>query len=581
VRRALLAAVVAALSAGAVFAQDVRLRAEVDARRIGLQDQVQLTLTIEGSGINEAGEIALPPMTNLRVVGGPFSSQQVSIVNGSASYSKVESYVLRPLAVGRAEIGSARVRVGGGEKSSAPLTLDVVAGSVVPRRRPVDPFGRDPFGRDPFGQDPFESLLGRRRRAEPKLFVEANPNRTRLHVGEPLVITYYLYAQNVGVTDLRFIDAPQYPGFWSEDLDKPKAPVGEPATVEGETYRRFPVLQKLLFPTRAGTLTVPAARMRIGLQRGFFDMGELGAERATRPVVVTVDPIPEEPGFSGAVGRFRASASSDKASVAFGEAATVRFRVEGAGNIKWVDRGPELVVPGAKVYPPQVKSDLTPGPAGMSGAKTWEYVVIPETAGTLQVPPLAFSYFDPAAGRIVRTETSPLPLRVDASAGGAPVAVTAAPVARSGGAPVLRSDLDLPSRALPELSGLTMAIGLALVALGHIGLWGAARLRGLSRESGSGSRPTRSVRSALKSLSRVGGDSVSKEAAAALIEETLHDVFGPIDDTGPVPGGEKERAAREVLQEVRFLRYAPQLGDYSEKIREVADHASDVVRRWG
>ena len=45
-------------------------------------------------------------------------------------------------------------------------------------------------------------------------------------------------------------------------------------------------------------------------------------------------------------------------------------------------------------------------------------------------------------------------------------------------------------------------------------------------------------------------------------------------------GSDLARAARELLQEVRFIRYAPQLGDYGDKIREVAARAAEVVRRW-
>lgn len=101
-------------------------------------------------------------------------------------------------------------------------------------------------------------------------------------------------------------------------------------------------------------------------------------------------------------------------------------------------------------------------------------------------------------------------------------------------------------------------------------------LEGLLVRGGSASR--RSVRTALRDLERARGGGMTKEAAAALIETALHDLFGPIEDGGP-PGGERERAAREILEEARFLRYAPQLGDYSEKIREVASRAADVVRR--
>ena len=48
-------------------------------------------------------------------------------------------------------------------------------------------------------------------------------------------------------------------------------------------------------------------------------------------------------------------------------------------------------MPGAKVYPPQVKSDLRATPTGITGTKTWEFVVVPETGGALDVPALAFT----------------------------------------------------------------------------------------------------------------------------------------------------------------------------------------------
>jgi hypothetical protein len=64
----------------------------VDARKIGVQDQVQLTITVEGTGAPD--EIALPALTNLEVVGGPYQSTQVSIVNGRISQSRSTTYVL-------------------------------------------------------------------------------------------------------------------------------------------------------------------------------------------------------------------------------------------------------------------------------------------------------------------------------------------------------------------------------------------------------------------------------------------------------------------------------------------------------
>lgn len=563
--RALLAAALLLLPAAA--RAQFTLRSEVDARKVGLQDQIQLTLTVEGSGAPD--EIPLPPLVNLDAVAGPFQSSQVSIVNGRMSQSRSLSYVLQPRAVGKAEVGA--VHAGG--QSAPAIAIEVVAGSVRSR----EPQRQDPFGRDPFG-DPLEDFFGRRRgRAEaPRLLMEAQPSRTRLRVGEPLLLTYWLYTQT-SVTDLQFKEAPQFAGFWVEDLERAQGPPsGEPATVEGQSYRRFPVLRKLLFPTKAGTLTLPASVFRIGLARtGFFDSGG-SVERTTKPVTVAVEPLPDAPGFSGAVGRFRATASLDREAVPLGEAATLRFRVEGTGNLKWIDRGPELALPGAKVFPPQSKSDLRTTPSGIAGSRTWEFVVVPETSGVVEIRPLAFSYFDPAAGRIVTAETAPLALRVEggtvaAGLAGAPVASA---VARATGALPLRSDLGKPAAGVLSSRALIALSGLALLL--HAGLWGAERLRGGSRGA-LHAASSRSVRGALRDLERAAREAMSKEQAASLVEKALDEAFGAIPDADE---SERARVVRALLDDVRFVRYAPQLGDYSDKLKDLAARAAEAVRRW-
>ena len=335
---------------------------------------------------------------------------------------------------------------------------------------------------------------------------------------------------------------------------------------------------KLLFPTKSGRLTIPATNLRLGLPRqSFFDSGGV-VQRVTKEVVVTVDPIPETAGFSGAVGRFRVAATVDKPTLALGEAATLRFKVEGTGNLKWIDKAPEVVVPGAKVYPPTVKSDLKPSPTGISGSRTWEFVVVPETTGDLEVPALTFSYFDPAAGRLEAASTSPLALRVEGgtAAAGMPLPLPAA-LPRTGALP-LRSDLDRDRIRASGWGPAALGGALAVTLVAHGLLFGLGNLgRRSSPAKGAASR--RSVRAALSELDRVGKDGLTKESAATLIEKALVEAFGPLEgeDAETTEGRE---AARALLEDVHFVRYAPQLGDYSEKLRELAARAAATIKRW-
>jgi hypothetical protein len=564
-----------------LLAQEASVRAEVDATKIGVDDQVQLTITIEGRSAELAEDIVLPSLKNLRRAGGPFTQTQVSIVNGAMSQSKSYTYVLQPLAPGPAEIGAAHVKLTSGEKTTAPIAIEVVKGSVRPApAQPANPFDED------FGEDPFASIFGSRRpraQAQPKLNVVAAASRNDVHVGEPVVVTYYLYTQT-SVTGVQLAEAPQYPGFWAEDLEEPKGnPQGERTTLDGVSYVRFPILRKLLFPTKTGKLTIPAATFRFGLPRvSFFDAGSSTVQRASKPLTVTVAPIPTDPQFSGAVGQFQVTASIDPATVGIGDAAMLRFQLRGTGNLKWVDRGPEVKISGAKVYPPQTKSDLKVGPEGMKGSRTWEFVVVPETSGTLEIPSLPFAYFDPAAGAMKHVETAPLSLTVP---GGATAAHAGAPAAPTAAAPragqlALRATLDPPSRRLPVLGVRSVVVALGLALLAHGALFAGGRLSDRRRRVSGRAGGATSVRAALVSLRRARKGGLSKEEAASLIERTLHEVFGPLENGAGPPAGAREEAVQRLLQDVQFLRYAPQLGDYSEKIGEIADRAAELVRRW-
>src|SRR5262249_48095462 len=155
-------------------------------------------------------------------------------------------------------------------RTAPAIALEVVSGSVLQRRRqaPLDPL--DPFG----GEDPMESMMRRRRAGasgEPKVFLEAALSRPRVHVGEPVLLTYYVYTQ-VSIRDGHLPEPPKYSGVWAEELPQPKQPpAGESVTVGGEPYHRVVVFgQKLLYPTRAGTLTLPPVTAQLVVPTGGF-----------------------------------------------------------------------------------------------------------------------------------------------------------------------------------------------------------------------------------------------------------------------------------------------------------------------
>jgi hypothetical protein len=221
-----------------------------------------------------------------------------------------------------------------------------------------------------------------------------------------------------------------------------------------------------------------------------------------------------------------------------------------------------------------MKSDVKVGPGGAEGSRTWEFVVVPETAGALEIPPIPFAWFDPAADALRRTETAPIPLVVSGGEGGADPRVAARPAGGARGLP-LRAELGgrVGRIRVPALLlAAALALGLGLHAL----IWLSPRLADLRRRARGRHAPARSLRSALGELDRAGRGDLTKEAAASAIERALHEVFGSL--TGNAGDG-AEGEARALLERVQFIRYAPQLGDYSDELRELAGRARELVRR--
>jgi hypothetical protein len=130
-------------------------------------------------------------------------------------------------------------------------------------------------------------------------------------------------------------------------------------------------------------------------------------------VTIEVLPFPEAgkpAGFAGNTGRFRISASADKRSVKTNEAITYKIAVEGEGNIRQI-QAPAVAFPtDFEVYPPKTSETISRSGAGISGRKTFEYVLIPRVAGEETLKPVTLGFFDPASKsyKTVRTESIPL-----------------------------------------------------------------------------------------------------------------------------------------------------------------------------
>ena len=589
-------------------AEDLAVEVTVDRPRPAADDVVRLTYRFSGSGLS--GDLKPPatiPLKNLTLAGGPSRSDSVSFVNGVFSRSLSLTYFLRPNGPGPAEVGETAWAFGEKILKAGGTLLEVGPA----RGRPAAP-AEDEDESDPF-RGPGPGVLSGRAfrprvpgadasREKPLVELLVTPEKTTAHVGEEVGLLFELVA-SADVQGLEWVEAPKFPGLWAEDLERPERPVGRRDVYQNRPVVRFTLLRKLVSGLAPGTVTIPPVKIRTSVRVagdpfadpfGFFHRPQ-AMELASKAVTLKILAIPGDRVFKGPVGRFDLTARLDKTRLAVGEAATLRIRLSGSGNLRTVSEPPEVSVGNARLYPPTSRTE--PAKGGHPTAIEWEYVVVPTAPGEITVPPVSLEIFDPAEKRVVTRTTAPLRLVAEGSAAPAPADAPASPATS---APVAQADTTLPAKPeAPAPATGAAAAGAPTLDLSKktvtVPLWvliavPAALVLGLGGVLLA--RRPRSPRIDLRgALAPEAGE--TKERVAARLDRALRDglakryalpegatvaaILAMLGDKG-VPE-EVCRETEALLGDLDFLRFAPQLGDYEGKIRETRDRARRLFPR--
>jgi len=198
-------------------------------------------------------------------------------------------------------------------------------------------------------------------------------------------------------------------------------------TREGREFTVF-VHRRHLLVSEAGELELPGPSLRFASATEFVDdllQGRVPVDRIegrvdAPPQRLQVLPLPEQgrpPGFGGAVGRFRMSATVTDAELEAGQSLELRLRIEGDGLLDAVPAPSLTAVEGFHVLG-QVRE-------AAEGALVYRYELQPLAGAAPELPPIVLAFFDPVADayRVTRTEAVPLSF---------PAAATQHPMATGG-----------------------------------------------------------------------------------------------------------------------------------------------------
>jgi hypothetical protein len=562
---------------------------------------------------NPKGSIRPPanlPLKNLEKESPvPGSSTQVSMINMDITRTVTFTWQLRAVSPGQGEIGETAWTVGDKPVKGHPYVVDIGSPRQGGGSQPAgagqeeDPFAMPRQGGPAFPAPRYPRDA--RARQEPVVLYLVTPDRTTAYVGEEVVLHYELVTQ-ADISGLEYVDPPKFQGVWAEDLEKPEKPEGRRDTYEGKPVTRFTILKKAVAPLAAGTVTIPPATVRLAIRTAgdpfadpFSFMRPTVVERSTKPLSIKVLPIPGYPDFKGPVGKFDLHASVDRNRVASGEAVTLKIRMSGNGNLRTTAEAPRLEIPGARVYPPTTKNSSSRTSGHPVGQAEWTYVIVPGNAGDFTIPPVQLAVFDPAEKRVVDKATAPLHVFVE----GTPGAARNTPEAKGGGAETTAAT----EPAVPAPAAVAVAVSSAALAPPSssaadfrnrtvtLPLWALLGIpAGLIAAGGAAIAVRNRLRSRGEVADALKGDpGEPKERAAGRIERALRVLlqrrWGIIEsapasailealESAGAPADARE-GVRLLLSELDFLRFAPQLGEYGDKIEEARKQAAKVFRQ--
>ena len=118
------------------------------------------------------------------------------------------------------------------------------------------------------------------------------------------------------------------------------------------------------------------------------------------------------------MGNYNFKSDIDKTELKTNEAFTLTLTVTGTGNIELLKMPEPTFPPDFEVYDPKIITTTNNTANGLSGTKKAEYLVIPRRAGSFNLTPVEFSYFNPSTGSYASLISEIYSIQVEKGAAG-------------------------------------------------------------------------------------------------------------------------------------------------------------------
>ena len=400
---------------------------------VGINEGFTVSYTVNTQSVSNFQQ---PSVSGAKIVAGPSTSRSsnTTIINGkmTSSSSVTFSFTLVASKEGTISITPAKIQSNGQIYTSNALTIKAVNNPTMAQRG---------YGQGQQGQNPYRQYQQQQRQAynqqqqqnngvqqqdadvkidDKAMFVRAIPSKTDVVKGEEVIITYKLYTL-LPVSEYQIEKIPSSNGFWIEELDAQTSPHLSTEIYNGQRYQVADLRKVIVYPQKSGHLSIKpmslnivahvASRQRQQFSTGdpFFDQflndpffssfrtsyKKVDKKIYTNAITFNVKDLPDKPdNYCGGVGKFTVSGDISSTQTKAYEPFYLTYTLSGSGNLTLINNLPLDLPDEFQLSDPEITDNLQRTASGLSGTRSFRYLIIPRIEGKFKIPDLNISYYN-------------------------------------------------------------------------------------------------------------------------------------------------------------------------------------------
>ena len=353
-----------------------RAVASVDKYQCSVGDIINFKIELEDA--DSFGKINIEDLKkDFTIISGPSQQTSMQWINGSITNSRIMSWSISPNSAGNLLIPAFKVEMNGKKYSTKKIIVQVKNSN---NKKDLD------------------------------VFISAELSKNKAYLGEQVTLTYKLYRRVE--CSVEPFEIPKFPGFWSEELFRPNQIKFRNISLKGVQYQEGTLYKVALFPISGKQIELKPLTVKIQKQKktkrrnrdpfydsffnSFFTETETKILRSQKHTVYIKEyPGSRPSGFTGGVGDFNITTTTDTDSLIVNEAITFNVSIEGTGNMGLFSINDLKFSDEIDQFPPKENFKKNVFRDELSGKITWEYILVPRLAGKLTIPPINFTFFNP------------------------------------------------------------------------------------------------------------------------------------------------------------------------------------------